>query len=147
MGIFSPRQSAYTPPFDGTKPGSTLVGGGLDKSPPGESEEQLAAQLGTTDLPAPAEGNWTVQLRDYPVTGHRSHAVLVLVGPDGKTTKAELNGLSNSRNFGKNDLGRDEFYNPQAVGADGSKLIVRSFDRQTRLGKESVRALDVASGS
>src|SRR3954463_7463324 len=66
MGIFSPRQSAYTPPFDGTKPGPTLVGGQSELSP------------------APNPDNWRIELRRHPII-HRGHAVLALVNPAGET--------------------------------------------------------------
>ena len=50
MGVFSQRPSAYTPPLDGSKAGPTLVGAGAAASPPAESDEQYAAQLGTESL-------------------------------------------------------------------------------------------------
>jgi len=150
MGIFTQRPSAYAPPLDGSKAGLTLVGGrsGNTVDPP-VNERQLAEELGATTLPLRADGTWGIQLREYPVTGHRSHAVLVLVDPSGETA-AELNGLSNSRNFGKRPDGSDKFYSPRSVVTpDGSKLIEHSFEGETNLGAKAntKRTLAIAGGS
>jgi hypothetical protein len=144
MGMFTQRPSAYTPPFDGTSPGPTLVGGGTAASPPAESDEQRAAQLGTDSLPPAEPGRWRIELRHHAITGHRSHAILALVGPDGGV-RAELNGLSNSRNFGKDENGNDKLFDSLPMGIDGSKLIAHSTDR--RYGLPSTKVADVATGS
>ena len=144
MGVFSQRPSAYTPPLDGSKAGPTLVGGGAAASPPAESDEQYAAQLGTDSLPEPEPGPWRIELRQHAITGHRSHAILALVGPD-ESTRAELNGLSNSRNFGKGENGKDKFFDALPAGIDGSKLIAHSTDRP--YGLRSTKVANVASGS
>jgi hypothetical protein len=70
---------------------------------------------------------------------------LALVGPDGTTTMAELNGLSNSRNFGKDQNGKDKFFDSLPMGIDGSKLIAHSTPGS--YGMESRKIADVASGS
>ena len=147
MGVFSARQSAYAPPVNGTRSGSTLIGQPDTSSSPAESEERYAAQLGADALPPPAEGNWRIQLRDYHVFGHRSHAALVLVGPNGEEHRAELNGVANSRNFGKDESGRGEFFTPFWMGTDGAKLIARSFGNPTHLGDNAQTAIDLAKGS
>jgi hypothetical protein len=104
MGIFSPRQSAYTPPFDGTKPGPTLVGGGPEASPARNPDD------------------WRIELRRHPIL-HRGHAILVLVDPNGQTV-AELNGMPKSRNADTDD--------PEKVmtfTGDGSRLVVTTDER------------------
>ena len=58
MGIFTQRQTTYTPPLDGTKPGPTLVGGQADQAASPESETQLSTELGTSTLPPRANGDW-----------------------------------------------------------------------------------------
>jgi hypothetical protein len=81
MGVFTQRQAAYTPPFDGTKPGPTLVGG--------QPNDNVAT---------PDPDTWQIELRRLPIL-HRGHAVLVLRGPNGQIQ--ELNGLAKSRNTGQ----------------------------------------------
>jgi len=148
MGLPSLRQPTYAPPLDSTKAAPTLINGETGaSSAPAEAEEQYPAQLGAATLPPPTEGTWKIQLRDHQLTGHRSHAALVLIGPGGEEQRAELNGLANSRNFGKDELGNDRFFNPFWLGIDGSKLIARSFDSPTNLGKNSDTAIDIAKGS
>jgi hypothetical protein len=147
MGIFSPKQPGYTPPLNGAKSDSTLLGRLDTSSIPPETESQYAEQLGATTLPPPAEGTWKIQLREYRITGHRSHAALVLIGPDGLSTEAELNGLANSRNFGKDKFGQTKFFDSLPMGPDGSKLIAHSHAGPTNLGANWETAIDVAKGS
>jgi hypothetical protein len=144
MGIFSRRPSAYSPPLDASSAGPTLVGGANGVSSAPESDEQYAAQLGTDSLPKPQPGPWRIELRQHAITGHRSHAILALVGPNDEV-RAELNGLSNSRNFGKDDNGNDKFFDYLPAGIDGSKLIAHSTDRP--FGLSSTKIVDVAAGT
>jgi hypothetical protein len=144
MGIFSQRPFAYTPPLDASSAGPTLVGGATGASSSDDADKQYAAQLGTDTLPMPEPGAWRIELQHHEITGHRSHAILALVGPDGQT-RAELNGLSNSRNFGKDGNGRDEFFDSLPMGIDGSKLIAHSS--KGPYGLSSTKVADVASGS
>jgi hypothetical protein len=103
--------------------------------------------LGEGALPAQREGRWRIELRDHPITPHRSHAVLALIGPDGERAVAELNGLSNSRNFSKDREGNDRFLDSLSMGIDGSKLIAHSSGKQTGMGENSSRVASVAEGS
>jgi hypothetical protein len=118
MGVFAPRQSAYTPPFDGTKPTPTLVGG-LEPASAHNPDE------------------WHIELRRLPIR-HRGHAVLVLRGPNGEME--ELNGVAKSRHTGDlTDLGfdgaqlyatKDKRYaagsEPIAIVASGSRDQIRN---------------------
>lgn len=99
MGVFTQRQAAYTPPFDGSEPDATLIGSGSDPTP------------------APASDKWRIELRRHPIF-HRGHAVLALVGPDGKTV-SELNGMAQSRNT--NEI--------VPMGVDGMRLVVTENPR------------------
>jgi hypothetical protein len=94
MGAFTHRPAAYTPPFDGTEPKPTLVGG----------ETQVT--------PGRNPNDWRIELRRYPIL-HRGHAVLVLVGP-GNQDIQELSGWARSRNTRKLKF----------VGLDGDRLEV-----------------------
>ena len=94
MGAFTQRQAAYTPPFDGSEPNATFVGGGSNPNP------------------APDSDKWRIELRRHPIF-HRGHAVLALVDPDGETVD-ELNGMAQSRNT--NEI--------VPMGVDGMRLVV-----------------------
>jgi hypothetical protein len=86
MSIFTQKQSAYTPPFDGSEPDPTLIG-----------------RSGSAPERNPDE--WNIELRRLPIL-HRGHAVLVLHGPNGEME--ELNGVAKSRRTGQlTDLGMD----------------------------------------
>jgi hypothetical protein len=85
MGLFSPRQpTTYVPPTDGSNR-PTVLGGLSDASAePIRDGQQLAQASTASDLPPPAQGTWRIELRYLPI-GHRGHAFLTLVDPEGKT--------------------------------------------------------------
>ncbi|HYD08035.1 MAG TPA: hypothetical protein VEC60_20030, partial [Reyranella sp.] len=122
MGAFTQRSSAYTPPFDGSKPGPTLVGG---------AAVQTAQTASSNARP------WKIELRRHPIF-HRGHAILALVDPNGKTV-AELNGMPKSRNA---DTERPD--KVMTISGDGSRLVVTT-DIQFGDGAEPVEV--VAAGS
>lgn len=137
MGVFTQRPSAYTPPFDGTEPGPTLVGGRSDPAS------------------APNPDKWRIELRRLPIL-HRGHAVLVLLGPNGEME--ELNGMAKSRNSGRlTNFGLDgmQLYatrdgqryaagaEPVAVVASGSRdQIVNGLWARAARAAEEINASD-----
>jgi len=123
MGIFNPdrRPRPYVPPRGGPG-GVTLLGDPSPRAP------------NTDGLPAPTQGTWRIELRYMPI-GHRGHAFLTLVDPEGRT-KGELHGLAQSRNTGE----------VVPFGADGSKLVAQAPPDRTPMWQRSSKVADVAHG-
>jgi hypothetical protein len=110
------------------------LGGLSDASAEPIRDGQQSAQASNTgDLPSPAQGTWRIEMRYLPI-GHRGHAHLTLVDPDGKP-RQQLHGLAESRNTGE----------IMTFGPDGSKLVVRSDRRMPE--EKTPKIADVAHGS
>ncbi|MBN9090284.1 MAG: hypothetical protein J0J01_25515 [Reyranella sp.] len=126
MGVFTQKQAAYTPRLDGTAPQSTLVG---------SSGPELA---GNPD-------EWRIELRRLPI-GHRGHAVLVMLGPNGEMK--ELNGIAKSRNtdeltgFGRDGMWLYAHDGPRyAAGSEPMAVVASgSYDKINGLWGRGLRA-------
>jgi hypothetical protein len=94
-------------------------------------------------LPPDAHGAWRIELRHYPI-GHRSHAFLTLVDPDGKV-QGELHGLAFSRNGPV--LSPDEPERPMPIGIDGSRLRGYILPGESPMGEKSKKVGDAAYGT
>jgi hypothetical protein len=97
----------------------------------------------TNRLPPDAHGAWRIELRHYPI-GHRSHAFLTLVDPDGKV-QGELHGLAFSRNGPVPSP--DEPEKPVSIGVDGSRLGGYILPSESPMGANSQKVGEVANGT
>lgn len=98
----------------------------------------------SNSLPPDAHGGWRIELRHYPI-GHRSHAFLTLVDPEGHV-QGELHGLAFSRN-GPTPSPDNPEGTPMAIGIDGSRLKGVSRSSETQMGATSKKVGDVAYGT
>ena len=98
----------------------------------------------STSLPPDIHGGWRIELRHYPI-GHRSHAFLTLVDPNGEV-RGELHGLAFSRNGPAPSPDNPE-EKAMAIGIDGSRLKGVHRQHETAMGAQSQKVANVAYGT